>query len=178
MLAGIGTVIYCITAERGMAYRMGSNPTTADLIAISIILLLLLEGTRRIYGMILPTVAIVFLLYCHFGQYFSGGLGHSGYSWKKTISYMLGYEAVFGSPMNASATMVFLFMVFGAFFDLLRRRTVLHRSCHVPGGLQARRPGKGCRYLQRTFRYCIRQLRCKRRLDRRVYHPTDEICRL
>lgn len=115
MLAGIGTVIYCITAERGMAYRMGSNPTTADLIAISIILLLLLEGTRRIYGMILPTVAIVFLLYCNFGQYFSGGLGHSGYSWKKTISYMLGYEAVFGSPMNASATMVFLFMVFGAF---------------------------------------------------------------
>ena len=115
MLAGIGTVIYCITAERGMAYRMGSNPTTADLIAISIILLLLLEGTRRIYGMILPTVAIVFLLYCHFGQYFSGGLGHSGYSWKKAISYMLGYEAVFGSPMNASATMVFLFMVFGAF---------------------------------------------------------------
>ena len=115
MLAGIGTVIYCITAERGMAYRMGSNPTTADLIAISIILLLLLEGTRRIYGMILPTVGIVFLLYCHFGQYFSGGLGHSGYSWKKTISYMLGYEAVFGSPMNASATMVFLFMVFGAF---------------------------------------------------------------
>ena len=115
MLAGIGTVIYCITAERGMAYRMGSNPTTADLIAISIILLLLLEGTRRIYGMILPTVAIVFLLYCHFGRYFSGGLGHSGYSWKKTISYMLGYEAVFGSPMNASATMVFLFMVFGAF---------------------------------------------------------------
>ena len=115
MLAGIGTVIYCITAERGMAYRMGSNPTTADLIAISIILLLLLEGTRRIYGMILPTVAIIFLLYCHFGQYFSGGLGHSGYSWKKTISYMLGYEAVFGSPMNASATMVFLFMVFGAF---------------------------------------------------------------
>ena len=115
MLAGIGTVIYCITAERGMAYRMGSNPTTADLIAIGIILLLLLEGTRRIYGMILPTVAIVFLLYCHFGQYFSGGLGHSGYSWKKTISYMLGYEAVFGSPMNASATMVFLFMVFGAF---------------------------------------------------------------
>ena len=115
MLAGIGTVIYCITAERGMAYRMGSNPTTADLIAIGIILLLLLEGTRRIYGMILPTVAIVFLLYCHFGRYFSGGLGHSGYSWKKTISYMLGYEAVFGSPMNASATMVFLFMVFGAF---------------------------------------------------------------
>ena len=115
MRAGIGTVISCITAERGMAYRMGSNPTTADLIAISIILLLLLEGTRRIYGMILPTVAIVFLLYCHFGQYFSGGLGHSGYSWKKTISYMLGYEAVFGSPMNASATMVFLFMVFGAF---------------------------------------------------------------
>ena len=115
MLAGIGAVIYCITAERGMAYRMGSNPTTADLIAISIILLLLLKGTRRIYGMILPTVAIVFLLYCHFGQYFSGGLGHSGYSWKKTISYMLGYEAVFGSPMNASATMVFLFMVFGAF---------------------------------------------------------------
>lgn len=31
---------------------------------------------------------------------------------------MLGYEAVFGSPMNASATMVFLFMVFGAFLTM------------------------------------------------------------
>lgn len=115
MLLGIAAVIYCIVSERGMSYRMGSNPTMYDLIAIGIILILLLEGTRRIYGAILPVIAIIFLLYCYFGKYFSGGLGHIGYSWKKTISYMLGYEAVFGSPMNASATMVFLFMVFGAF---------------------------------------------------------------
>lgn len=115
MLLGIAAVIYCIVSERGMSYRMGSNPTMYDLIAIGIILILLLEGTRRIYGAILPVIAIIFLLYCYFGKFFSGGLGHIGYSWKKTISYMLGYEAVFGSPINASATMVFLFMVFGAF---------------------------------------------------------------
>ena len=31
---------------------------------------------------------------------------------------MLGYEAIYSSPINASATMVFMFMVFGAFLGM------------------------------------------------------------
>ncbi|MBO4873073.1 MAG: TRAP transporter permease [Lachnospiraceae bacterium] len=118
MLAGTFAIGYCLKEATGMAYRMGSAPVTMDLIAIGIIIVLLLEGTRRIFGNILPIIGILFLLYCRFGKYIPGALGHRGYSWKKIISYMLSYEAVFSSPMNASATMVFLFIVFGAFLHM------------------------------------------------------------
>ncbi len=118
MGAGVFAFSYCLKEARGMAYRMGSAATMMDLIAIGIIIILLLEGTRRIYGNILPLIAILFLLYCRFGKYLPGALGHRGYSWKKTISYMLSYEAIFSTPMNASATMVFLFIVFGAFLHM------------------------------------------------------------
>jgi TRAP transporter 4TM/12TM fusion protein len=115
---GIFAIVYCLLNREGMAYRMGSLPTSMDLLCIGIIMVLLLEGTRRIYGPILPMIAIIFLLYAHYGKYISGPLGHRGYTWKKTISYMLSYEAIFSSPMNASATMVFLFIVFGAFLTM------------------------------------------------------------
>lgn len=118
LLLGIFSVSYCLAEARGMAYRMGAAPTTLDLIAIGIIIVLLLEGTRRIYGFILPAIAVFFLIYCLIGNHIPGVLGHRGYSLSKTISYMLGYEAIFGSPMNASATIVFLFIVFGAFLTM------------------------------------------------------------
>lgn len=118
MIAAVGAVIYCIANTEGMSYRMGAAPTMGDLVAISIILICLLEGTRRIYGPILPIIALIFFLYCFFGKYINGPLGHRGYTLQKTISYMLSYEAVFGSPINASATIVILFMLFGAFLAM------------------------------------------------------------
>ena len=118
MAAGIFAISYCLKEATGMAYRMGSAPVVLDLVAIGIIIVLLLEGTRRIFGNILPIITILFLLYCRFGKYIPGVLGHRGYTWRKTISYMLSYEAIFSSPMNASATIVFLFIVFGAFLHM------------------------------------------------------------
>ena len=118
MLAAIFAAGYCIVNATPMAYRMGAAPVFMDLVAIAIIMICLLEGTRRIYGWILPVIAIGFLFYAYFGRYLSGALGHRGYSVKKIISYMLGYEAIYSSPINASATMVFMFMVFGAFLGM------------------------------------------------------------
>lgn len=110
--------VYCLVEATPMAYRMGAAPVPLDLVAIGIIIICLLEGTRRIYGNVLPIIAIIFLLYAYFGRYLGGALGHRGYSIKKIISYMLSYEAIFSSPLNASATMVFLFIVFGAFLTM------------------------------------------------------------
>lgn len=118
MIIGIFAIGYCVLNREGMAYRMGSLPVGMDLLAIVIIMVLLLEGTRRIYGPILPIIAMIFLVYARVGKYISGPLGHRGYTWSKTISYMLSYEAIFSSPLNASATMVFLFVVFGAFLTM------------------------------------------------------------
>lgn len=118
MLIGTFAFSYCLISREGMAYRMGSIPSSMDILCIGIIMLLLLEGTRRIYGIILPIIAVIFLLYANLGGHISGPMGHRGYSWVKTISYMLSYEAIFSTPLNASATMVFLFVVFGAFLSM------------------------------------------------------------
>ncbi len=85
LILGVFAVGYCLVEARGMAYRMGAAPTTLDLVAIGIIIALLLEGTRRIYGMILPSIALLFLIYCLIGNHIPGVLGHRGYSLSKTI---------------------------------------------------------------------------------------------
>ncbi len=98
-----------------IVYRIGISPTTMDMIVSIIVILITLECTRRTCGNILPVIAIVFLLYGRYGHLLPGMLGHREYSWSKVLSYMIGMDAIFGTSMNASARMVFLFIVFGAF---------------------------------------------------------------
>lgn len=109
--------IYTVVESPKLVYRTGVSPTQLDLVVSAVVILLVLEVTRRTCGNILPTIAVIFLLYARFGSYVPGILGHKGYSWSKILSYMLSLDAVFSTPMSASASMVFLFIVFGAFLQ-------------------------------------------------------------
>lgn len=117
MALGIFAAIYMILEMNALVYRIGIAPTKLDIVVSIIIILLILEITRRTCGNVLPGIAITFLLYARFGNYIPGLFGHRGYSWSKILSYMIGMDAIFSTPMNASATMVFLFVVFGAFLQ-------------------------------------------------------------
>ncbi|WP_134703736.1 TRAP transporter permease [Ammoniphilus sp. YIM 78166] len=109
--------IYIITQMEELIYRVGISPTGPDLIVGVILILLVLETTRRTSGKILPILAIIFLLYAKYGNYLPGGLGHRGYSWERLISYMTGMDAIFSVPLGASASFVFLFILFSAFLN-------------------------------------------------------------
>lgn len=79
-------------------------------------ILLVLEATRRIVGLPITIVAVVFLLYAKFGNYLPGMLGHPGFSVQRIVSHMyLTTEGLFGMPLGVSASFVFLFILFGAF---------------------------------------------------------------
>jgi len=69
---------------------------TKDFIISIIATTLALELGRRATGNALPIVAVIFLLYGRFGQYFPGTLYHNGYSWKKLwnspIMVLTGYS--------------------------------------------------------------------------------------
>ncbi len=117
MALGLFAATYMIIEMNALIYRIGIAPTKLDIVVSIIIIGLILEITRRTCGNVLPCIAIVFLLYAHYGKYIPGLLGHRGYSWPKILSYMIGMDAIFSTPMNASATMVFLFVVFGAFLQ-------------------------------------------------------------
>lgn len=91
-------------------------PTELDFIFGCAAILLVLEATRRIVGLPITIVAIVFLLYAKFGNFIPGMLGHPGFSLKRIVGHMyLTTEGLFGMPLGVAASFVFLFILFGAF---------------------------------------------------------------
>lgn len=117
MLLTIFCAAYILKEVDQLVYRTGVSPTDMDVVVGIVLVLLVLEVARRTCGNILPCIAIIFLLYARFGNYIPGILGHKGYNWRKIFSCMLSMDAIFSSPMSASASMVFLFIVFGAFLQ-------------------------------------------------------------
>ncbi|MEQ8395258.1 TRAP transporter permease [Thalassobaculum sp.] len=80
-----------------------------DWVLGSLLILLLLEATRRCVGLALPMTAIAFLAYAVFG---------AGSDLPQLMEQMyLGTEGIFGIPVSVSATYVMLFILFGAMVE-------------------------------------------------------------
>ncbi len=89
-----------------------------DAIRGGILIVLVLEATRRVCGKALPIIAMVFLLYALFGHHLPGLLAHRGYSLQRLFTQQyLTMEGIFGTPLGVSATYVFVFVLFGAFLQ-------------------------------------------------------------
>jgi len=108
---------YLILEMDELIYRIGVSPTNLDIIVSIILIAVVLEITRRTTGMILPTIAIIFILYAYFGNNFPGVLEHRGYGWGRILTYLNSLDGVFSVPISASASFVFLFILFGAFLN-------------------------------------------------------------
>jgi len=88
-------------------------------IAIGVVfMIILLEAGRRVIGIALSIVAIVFLMYDKFGQYLPELISHKGASVEKIMAQMyLTTEGIYGVPLGVSAGFVFLFVLFGALLE-------------------------------------------------------------
>ncbi|HYC48288.1 MAG TPA: TRAP transporter fused permease subunit [Burkholderiales bacterium] len=83
-----------------------------------ILILLLLEAARRVAGLALTVIAVLFIAYVFLGPYLPGGLYHRGLSFERFIDLqVLSTQAIFGTPISASAHMVFYFVLVGAFLE-------------------------------------------------------------
>ncbi len=92
--------------------------TTKDLVAAGIGILLTLEAARRVVGLPILCIALTFLSYCYFGDYFPGFFSHRGYSIERILSHMyFTTEGIMGIPLGVSSTFIFLFLLFGAFLE-------------------------------------------------------------
>lgn len=108
---------YLIIEMDELVYRIGVAPTLLDLVVSVILIVVVLEITRRTTGLILPILALIFILYANYGSYFPGVLEHRGYSWDRILSYLNSMDAIYSVPIGASASFVFLFILFGAFLN-------------------------------------------------------------
>ena len=107
------SVLYIPYIFEELAFKVG-NPDTIDVVMGTILLVGLLEGTRRAMGWPLPIIAIVFMVYAMFGQEFPGLLKHAGNSWSQIVNHLyLTSQGVYGVAIGVVATYVFHFVLFG-----------------------------------------------------------------
>ena len=90
-------------------------PENIDMVFGIIIIILVIESTRQAWGLTLPIVGILFILYFFFGHLIPGALHHRQFDFSYVISYLCtGLTGVYGTFMSISANQIFLFVVFGA----------------------------------------------------------------
>lgn len=78
----------------------------------------LLEATRRYFGLPMVIIALLALLYCFFGQNLPGFLSHSGISLERAMETIwYGYQGVFGTPTGVVLRVVLIFVVFGVVLE-------------------------------------------------------------
>jgi TRAP transporter 4TM/12TM fusion protein len=112
-LAIAASVLYIPWIFEDLAFRVG-NPGTPDVVMGSILLVALLEATRRSMGWPLPVIAIVFIVYALAGPLFPGLLKHAGATWSQLINHQyLTSQGIYGVAVGVVATYVFHFVLFG-----------------------------------------------------------------
>jgi TRAP transporter 4TM/12TM fusion protein len=123
LLDYIIAVVACLSAlyiaidYSGMTERYGA-PITRDIVIGLILVVLLLEASRRVIGPALSVIATAFCLYAFFGPYMPDVIAFKGVSLSRFIGQMtMSTEGIYGIPLDVSATIVFLYVLFGAMLD-------------------------------------------------------------
>src|SRR5690606_1385577 len=116
-LVGAFCASYLFLFYREIATRPG-NPTPLDVYTAVVGMVLLLEATRRVLGLPMVIVALVFLTYTFGGRYMPDMIVHRGFSLNRAMSHQwLTTEGVFGVALGVSSGFIFLFVLFGSLLD-------------------------------------------------------------
>jgi len=107
------SILYIPYIYEDLAFRVG-NPSTLDVAMGTVLVVLLLEATRRSMGWPLPVIALTFMVYALAGSHFPGLLQHSGASWASLVNHLyLTSQGIYGIAVGVVATYVFHFVLFG-----------------------------------------------------------------
>jgi len=119
VLAFLGALaaLYIAIDYDGIALRAGA-PNTRDIIIGVALVLLVLEGARRVIGPALTIIALLFTVYAFAGPHMPDLIAFKGVSLKRYLSNItLSTEGIYGIPLGVSCTIVYLFVLLGALLD-------------------------------------------------------------
>lgn len=103
----------------GFLDRQGSL-LPLDIVAGMILMVLVLEATRRTTGLVLPTVCVAFFLYAYYGGYLpvDWSIAHIGLNLEQIVNALYNEASgFFGVPLDVAATYIVLFTIYGAVLD-------------------------------------------------------------
>jgi len=93
--------------------------TSLDKLSGLIVLILLLEATRRTVGFVMVVIALLFLLYAIFGDLLPSSVASKGFSIEEIVRFHIySTNGVYGAPLAIAAGVVFIFVLFGAFLQV------------------------------------------------------------
>ena len=89
-----------------------------DIVIGGVLMLVVLEATRRSVSPALSIITMGFLCYAYLGPYIPGELAHRGFNVSRIIDhiFMTG-EGLWSIPLRVSSTFIFLFVLFGAMME-------------------------------------------------------------
>ncbi|WP_209125833.1 TRAP transporter permease [Alkalihalobacillus sp. BA299] len=117
LLGAIVSGIYLLAVWEDRVLMLGGSSFWDVLMGI-IMIVVILEATRRKAGNLLAGVTLFFIIYALYGSYFPGMLSHRGISLERLTNFLyLTTEGIYGIPLGISATFIIVFVLFGAFLD-------------------------------------------------------------
>lgn len=108
----LGLEAYGLRLRAGTPFADPNNAWAAFAIVV-----LILELTRRLAGMALLVIAVIFVAYSFFGPYLPGFFEHRGYDAKRFFTYIMTDNGVLGPTTAVSSTYIILFIIFAAFLQ-------------------------------------------------------------
>ncbi len=119
MLAGATGCFYIAPTSTVVELQMASPVVEPFQLALGIVtILVLLEGTRRVSGLVLPGLLVGFVFYAMLADRFPGVLYGRAHSFRRVIGEVyLSLDGVFGSVMGLWTSILVVFILFGGFLQ-------------------------------------------------------------
>ncbi|MEJ2096236.1 MAG: TRAP transporter fused permease subunit [Deltaproteobacteria bacterium] len=118
---GFAVGVYIVINGNAIINRWtGVDPLSpADIFFTSVLILLVLEVTRRTVGPVLVLIILVFVTYNFAGKYLPGAFGHRGMTIIGFLDRMVyTFDGIFGKPIGVTCTYVYMFVLFGQVFNM------------------------------------------------------------
>jgi len=118
IIAAIGVTTYLWLNYERLAIEQIGLYTDVDILVGAIIILLILDLSRRTFGGILSLVGVVGVVYAVYGRYFPGILQHQGVTLKRVIaSSTIEFNGIYDIIVEVSATYIVVFIIFAGFLE-------------------------------------------------------------
>ncbi|WP_209510548.1 TRAP transporter permease [Sedimentibacter acidaminivorans] len=109
--------LYVVVFYKDLVYRAGMI-TTMDMFIGLLAVLLVLEAARRVIGMPMVIISVIFIAYAFLGPYIPGRLAHRGVDLNNFAQHLFfTTEGIMGLPIGVSSTFIFMFLLFGAYLE-------------------------------------------------------------
>ncbi|WP_178915893.1 TRAP transporter fused permease subunit [Natronomonas gomsonensis] len=118
LVGSAGIAIYLwMNYERLAIFSIGVYSNVDFYVGI-LLLLLIIDQSRRAFGNILPAVGVVGIIYALAGPYFPSILRHGGIGFRRLVtSQTVEFAGVYDTLVQVAATYIVIFIIFAAFLE-------------------------------------------------------------